>query len=232
VAEYQPVPGPRVRTPGLGPGSWLLRLSLFKRLGVGVLIVVVLAFAKVAVGHAEVQDPLGLLPPATEVAPGLLRGGSPTVTGLQGDPIDSGLQALAVSRNVDGIVDVGAPSVSEQAAAGFLDEAYMYESVGAGKAPSVIQLKAMADFLRRYTRGAKVVYLHDSSDGDRVIVTAEMLLLVRGWSWSAMTKTMAAGDWAQLDASQLTALRDVDAALHAKHLLPDNPYSALRPIPW
>jgi hypothetical protein len=90
----------------------------------------------------------------------------------------------------------------------------------------------MADFLRRYTRGAKVVYLHDSSDGDRVIVTAEMLLLVRGWSWSAMTKTMAAGDWAQLDASQLTALRDVDAALHAKHLLPDNPYSALRPIPW
>lgn len=39
------------------------------------------------------------------------------------------------------------------------------------------------------------MYLHDGSDGGRAVVTAGMLLLVRGWSWSAMTKTMATWDW-------------------------------------
>ena len=41
-----------------------------------------------------------------------------------------------------------------------------------------------------------MVYLHDGSDGGRAVVTVGMLLLVRGWSWSAMTKTLAPGDWA------------------------------------
>ena len=186
----------------------MTRPSLFRRFGAGVLIVLALGGAKVAVGHAEVKDPLGNLPDATEVAPGLLRGGSPD---------DMGLQALAGMLNVDGVINVGGPSVAEHAAAEFLGEAYVHENVKAGQAPSTTQLQAMADFLRRYTRGAKMVYLHDGSDGGRAVVTADMLLLVRGWSWSAMTKTMAAGDWAHLDASQVAALRDVEAALTAEH---------------
>ncbi len=93
------------RTPGLGPGGWLARPSLFRRFGVAVLIVLALAGAKVAVGHAEVKIPLGVLPDATTVAPGLLRGGSPD---------DAGLQALANTLNVDGVVNVGGPSVAER----------------------------------------------------------------------------------------------------------------------
>jgi hypothetical protein len=177
----------------------------------------------VAVGHAEVKDPLGTLPNATEVAPGLLRGGSPD---------DVGLQALASTLNVDGVINVGGPSVLEKATADFLGEAYLHENVAAGQAPSTTQLQAMADFLRRHTREGQVVYLHDGSDGGRAVVTAGMLLLVRGWSWSAMTKTMATWDWAQLDASQVTALHDVEAVLTAKHPPADKRYSRLRTVPW
>jgi hypothetical protein len=177
----------------------------------------------VAVGHAEVKDPLGNLPDAAEVVPGLLRGGSPD---------DTGLQALSSMLNVDGVINVGGPSVAEQAAANFLGEAYVHENVTAGQAPSTTQLKAMTEFLRRYTRDGKVVYLHDGSDGGRAVVTADMLLLVRGWSWSAMTKTMATGDWAQLNASQVTALRDVEAVLTGKHPRAHNRYAHLRTVPW
>ncbi len=223
MAERELVSRRGARTPGLGPGSWLPRPSLFRRFGVGVLIVLALGGAKVAVKHVEVQDPLGNLPDATEMAPGLLRGGSPD---------DRDQQVLASNLNVDGIINVGGPSVAEQATADFLGEAYVHENVAAGQAPSTTQLRAMADFLRRYTRGGKVVYLHDGSDGGRAVVTAGMLLLVRGWSWSAMTKTMAAGDWAQLDASQIAALREVEAVLSARYPPDDNRYLALRSIPW
>ncbi len=223
MVEREPVPRRGARAPGLGPGSWLPRPSLLRRFGVAVLIVLALGGAKVAVGHAEVKDPLGNLPDAAEVAPGLLRGGSPD---------DVGLEALATTLNVDGVINVGGPSVAEQATADFLGEAYLYENVAAGQAPSSTQLQAMADFLRRYTRGGKVVYLHDGSDGGRAVVTAGMLLLVRGWSWSATTRTMASGDWAQLDVSQITALRDVEAVLTAKHPPADKRYSRLRTIPW
>ncbi len=223
MAELERVSRRGARTPGLGPGSWLPRPSLFRRFGVAVLIVLCLAGAKVGVRHAEVQDFLGNLPDATEVAPGLLRGGSPN---------DVGQQALASTLNVDGIINVGGPSVADQATADFLGEAYLHENVAAGQAPSTTQLQAMANFLRRYTRGGKVVYLHDGSDGGRAVVTAGMLLLVRGWSWSAMTKTMATWDWAQLGTSQIAALRNVEAVLTGKYPPAGNRYSALRRIPW
>ncbi len=77
-----------------------------------------------------------------------------------------------------------------------------------------------------------MVYLHDGSDGSRAVVTSAMLLLVRGWSWPAMMKTLAPGEWDQLDVSQVAALRDVNAVLSAKHRLAGNHYEHLRAVPW
>jgi hypothetical protein len=211
--------------PAIGGGGRQSRRFLMRLSAVGFLLIITLVAAKHIVAAREIgQNPLAWLPAGRTVAVGLDIGGAPT---------DYTLQALTNSNRVDGLVNIGEPDVAEQVAAASLNMAYMHLPVASGAAPTRVQLRTLANFMRRHASGGAYVYLHDDVGGGRAVATAEMLLLLRGESWQHVQQDMTPGELSSLSASQSMAVEQLTSALHSLgHSLPGNPYSGSRVYPW
>src|SRR5450759_4549045 len=119
----------RVR-PAIGTGGRLPRKVLIRRSAVALGLIVLLGLAKLLVSHLETGGD-SLSAPSRVVAAGLDIGGAPS---------DYDLQALAASFRVDGVVNLGTPSVAEQVTAASLHQGYLYLAVAPGGAPTRAQL--------------------------------------------------------------------------------------------
>lgn len=211
--------------PAVGAGGRLPRSVLLKRAAVAVALAVLLVAAKLLVSAATSGRPsLNATGGGRTVAAGLDVGSAPA---------DSDLQALAASYHVSGVVNVGDPSVAEQAAAASLHLGYRHLRVPPGGAPTWAQLRALTGFLRHRTGSGAAVYLHGNAGGGRTVVTAAMLLLVRGDSWATVAGKLTTAQLDSLSDRELLAVHQLKAALDGSRRLPANdPYAAARVVRW
>lgn len=211
--------------PAVGTGGRLPRKNLVRRSMVAVGLVVLLGLAKHVISpHESWANSLSALPGGRAVIAGLYIGGMPT---------DADLQALAGSYDVHGVVNLSGPSVAEQVTAASLHQGYLHLTVVPGDSPSWAQLRTLVGFMRRYTAGGAAVYVHDDVGGARAEVTAEMLLLLRGEPWSAVSRGLADVEQQPQSSDQRLAIQQLNSALDPGHRFsPGNPYAAAQLAPW
>jgi hypothetical protein len=207
----------------VGGGGRLPRQALIWRGAVALAIVLLLIMAKLGVSHGiiKVRTPI---PPSRLVVAGLLVGAAPS---------DGDLQQLAADFRVDGVVNLSVPSVAEQAAATSLHQGYLSLPLPAEASPSWPQLRRLASFMRRYTAGGASVLVHDDVGGGRAVVTAAMLLMLRGQAWPAVAAELTPAGLKALCDCQLRDLRRLRSALGSTG--PENrgnPYAAARLERW
>lgn len=212
-------------SPAIGGGGRLSRTALTWRALLAVVLLVLLVAAKHVVSAREVgPDPLSGLQGGQPVAPGLDIGG---------EPADSDLQALAGSYRVDGVVNLLGPSVAEQVTAASLKIGYLHLELSSGAAPTLAQLRTLASFMRAHTRNGESGYVHDDDGGNRAVVTACMLLLIRGDSWATVRRSVTPAALRILSPRQTRAVSELRAALLSPgKSLSGNPYSKARVDPW
>jgi hypothetical protein len=212
--------------PVVGGGGRLPRRVLLWRGGLALAVVVLLVIAKFGVSHGVIKVRTEV-PPSRAVVAGLLLGPAPS---------DSDLRQLASGFGVDGVVNLSAPSVAEQATAASLHQGYLSLPLPAEASPSWPQLRRLAGFLRRYTAKGRSVYLHDDVGGGRAVVTAAMLMLLRGQAWPAVSAKLTKGELKSLCDCQWRDLARLRSALHPagtpQRKLAGNPYAAARHDPW
>jgi hypothetical protein len=200
-----PATGARPATgagPAIGPGGRLPRRALIRRYALALALILLLGVAKMLIAPGTSVG--SMIQPGRVVTPGLIIGAAPT---------DTELQELAADLQVDAVVNLGAPSVAERAAATSLHQAYLYLAVAQGDAPTLAQLRLVAGFVRRYTGRGGWVYLHDDVDGGRAETTAAMLLLWRGQPWSAVSAQLTPAARGSLSKDQRLALDRLRSAL-------------------
>jgi hypothetical protein len=91
----------------------------------------------------------------------------------------------------------------------------------------------LVSFMRRHTAGGGSVYLHDDVGGGRVVATADMLLLLRGEAWPAVSRGMTTAELHSLSNGQLLAIEQLISALDPIGRSPVGaPYAAARIDPW
>ena len=146
-------------SPAIGAGGRLPRRVLVRRQAFAAALVLLLIGAKVLIAP-DVIDAATVTPPDRVVTPGLMIGSAPA---------DSDLVEFAVGLQVDGVVNLAAPSVAEQVTAASLHQAYLYLPVPPGLAPTPPQLRRLAGFVRRYTERGAWVYVHDDVGGTRAV---------------------------------------------------------------
>jgi hypothetical protein len=209
-----------VATPAIGPGGPLPRGVRRRRLTAAFSLVLLLVVARFMIPRvaAEAYPATG---PGRLVAPGLIVGPEPT---------DTDLQQLTESTRIGGVVNVGSPSVAEQATATALHLAYLRIPVPTGGYPTWPQLRVLVSFMRFHTMRGDSVYLQDCDCNDgQAAPTAAMLLIMDGTSWRGST-TAGLGS---MDRAQRQAIRQLDSALQpGRGPLPGNPYSAARRDTW
>jgi hypothetical protein len=217
--------------PAVAGGGRLPRRTLVLRGLVAVLLLVVLAVGKHVISARETgPDSLAALPGGRYVTVGLVIGG---------DPLDSQLQTLATGYHVDGVVNLTGPNVAEQVTAAALSEAYLFEPVASGAAPTWPQLAALAAFMRARAGGVRTVYLHDENGGGAAVVTAQMLLLLRGDTAAQASGWLTAAERHSLRPAQSRAIAQLSSALarnanaaRATGNQPANPYAAAIVTDW
>jgi hypothetical protein len=210
--------------PAIGEGGRLPRKVLIQRSAVALGLILLLGLAKPLISPRESwADSLSALPGGRSMATGLYIGGVPS---------DYDLQTLATVSRVDGVANLAEPSVVEQVTATSLHQGYLYLAVPPVKAPTWNQLRALASFMRGHTAGGASVYVHDDVGGGRAVVTSDMLLLLRGEPWSAVSRGMTTTQRKSLSDSQLMAIGQLISALHSRDSRTDNPYSSARVDPW
>jgi hypothetical protein len=211
--------------PAIGGGGRLPRKVLIRQSAIGLLLLVLMLGAKHVVSGRETgANPLAALPGGNQLTAGLDIGGAPT---------DIYLTGLAGSHGVDGVINVAAPSVGEQATCTYLQLSYMHMKLTPGVAPTLAELRTMAGFMRRNTSGGSYVYLHDEGGGAAAVSAASMLLLLKGEPWQAVRKTLTAGELATLSSAQTHAIAELTAALDDQgRPIPGNAYSGARVDAW
>lgn len=212
--------------PAIGGGGRLRRKVLVQRSAIAFGLILLLGLTKHVVASREVgPHSLSALPGGRPVAVGLDIGGIPT---------DYDLQALADSYGVDGVVNLSGASAAEQVATASLHQKYLHLDVASGKAPTWIQLRTLISFMQSYGSRGRTVYLHDDIGGAGAVATADMLLLIRGETWSAISQGMTAPEKRSLNRNQLQAIRYLISALsYPNHdVSPGNPYTAARVHQW
>lgn len=216
---------PAQARPAIGGGGRQPRKVLIWEGAIALLLLVVMLLAKHEISARETGDnPLAALPAGNQVAAGLDVGGVPT---------DADLTGLAGSYNVDGVVNLTAPNVGEQATCAYLHISYMHLAMTSDAAPTLAQLRTLAAFMRSDTSKGDYVYLHDYGGGGTVVSTASMLLILKGESWQAVRKDLTSGELASLTSGQKQAIAQLAAALAAEgNSLPGNPYAGARIYPW
>jgi hypothetical protein len=213
---------PQVRVSlAIGPGGRLSRRILARRYAYALTLVLLLGLGKILIAQRVVSVETAAASDRV-VASGLVIGAAPA---------DSDLQELSADLRVDGVVNLGVPSVAEQVTASSLHQAYLYLPLPAGAAPTWTELRDLAGFVRRYRERGDWVYMHDDTGGPRAVTTSAMLLLLRGQTWAAMSAEMTPAGLGSVSGPQRLALEQLEDALH--HLgPPGNPYAAARPEPW
>jgi len=220
---------PAAASPAVGGGGRLPRGSLIRLGAAALALALLLGLAKLVIPRlANAYFASG--PPGLAVAPGLLAGAAPA---------DSDLQLMAASARVDGDINLGSPSVAEQAAAASLGQGYLYLAIPPGEAPTAGQLTVLAGFMRGHTGGGRAVYLHDDEEGGRVAAAAVMLLLLRGDTWATASARVTPSRLSSLNGGQLAAIGELRRTLaHGRAAGPGpypshaGPYTSVREIRW
>jgi len=214
VPETGRPPWPARPSPAIGAWAPLPSRLRRRRAAVALILILVLGLARllVSVGVIQVSSPR---PAVQTVPPSLVIGG---------DPSDADLQALESGFRVDGVVNLDAPDVAEQAAAASLGQGYLYLPLPENASPTLAQLTVLAGFMRRRTAGGDSVYLHDDVGGGRAVTTAAMLLLLRGQSWPSVSAELTTAELASLSEGQRLAIAGLEAGLHTP--------GAVRLDPW
>ncbi len=189
--------------PAIGPGGRLPRRALVRRYALALALILLLGVSKVLIAPGTINV-VSRIQPDRVVTPGLMIGAAPT---------DTELQELAADLQVDGVVNLGAPSVAEQATATSLHQAYLHLAVAQGGAPTWTQLRLLAGFVRHYTERGAWVYLHDDVDDGRAVTTAAMLLLLRGQNGAAVSAQITPAALQSLSDDQRLALNRLRSAL-------------------
>jgi hypothetical protein len=208
--------------PAIGAGGRLPRGTLVRRYGLALVVILLLGLAKVLIAQKAINV-FSLTPPERVVAPGLLIGPSPD---------DFDLVEFAADLGVSAVINMAGPNVAEQVTAASLHQRYLYLAVPPGAAPTWAQLLEAARFMHRSTERGGWVYLHDDAGGPRAVVTAAMLLLLRGQTWATVSAEVTPGALRSLDGPQRLALDQLRSALHLTGRSPvGNRYAAARPEP-
>ncbi len=189
--------------PAIGPGGRLPRWALVRRYALALALILLLGVAKMLIAPGTINV-VSMIQPDRVVTPGLMIGSAPT---------DTGLRELAADLQVDGVVNLGVPSIAEQATTASLHQAYLYLAVAQDGAPTWTQLRLLASFVRRCTERGAWVYMHDDVDGGRVVTTAAMLLLLRGQNWAAVSAQITPAGLRSLSDDQWLALNRLRSAL-------------------
>jgi hypothetical protein len=208
--------------PVVGGGGRLPRSTLVWRGAVALTVILLLLVAKLGVSHGVIKVRT-MIPPSHAVADGLLVGAAPS---------DSDLQQLASDLHVRGVVNLSAPSVAEQVTAASLHLGYLSLPLPDQASPSWPQLRQLASFARRYTAGGASVFLHDDVGGGRAVVTAVMLLLLRGQAWPEVSAELTPQEFLSLCDCQRRDINRLRSALRATGPKGRNPYAAARLDPW
>ena len=216
---------PAQARPTIGGGGRISRKVLIRRAAVTVGLLLLLGLAKYVVASREVgPDSLSALPGGRSVTAGLDIGGEPS---------DYDLQALAESYGVAGVVNLAGPNVAEQATMASLHQSYLRVALPPGAAPTWLQLREVASFLRSHTERGATVYLHDEVGGGRAVVTAEMLLLLRGEPSSAVLQGITTAERESLNKRQMLAIKQLTNALDRNSgSSTGNPYAGARLDRW
>ena len=216
---------PAPARPAIGGGGRQPRKVLRWQAAIALLLIIVLLGLKHFVASRAVGvNALAALPAGNQVAAGLDIGGIPT---------DDQLEGLASSYGVNGIVNLTAPSVGEQATCAYLKLPYMHALVATGTAPSLAQLRTLASFMRSHTSGDAHVFLHDAGGGGVAVTTAGMLLLMKGDSWPLVQQELSSGEIASLSDAQRQAITELTSALQAQgQPIRGNPYSGVETGSW
>jgi hypothetical protein len=212
--------------PVVGGGGRLPRRSLIRRGAVALALALLLIAGKLGVSHGVIKVRT-LTPPSRAVAVGLLIGAVPS---------DNDLRQLASEFKVDGVVNLGASSVAEQVTAASLHLGYLNLPLARETSPSWPDLRELAGFMRTHTAGGAAVYIHDDVGGGRAVVTAAMLLLLRGQAWPAVSAELTPGELGSLCDCQRRAIDRLVLALRPSgtsgRSLAHDPYAAARLDPW
>jgi hypothetical protein len=226
ISEARVLQLPAQVCPAVGGGGRLSSKILVRRSAIALGLILLLGLTKHVVASREVgPDSLSALAGGRSVTVGMDIGGLPT---------DADLQALASSYRVVGVVNLAGASVAEQVTAVSLHQAYLHLAVAPGAAPTWAQLKQLAGFMYSHTSGGHSVYIHDDVGGGRAVATADMLLLLRGEPWSAVSRSMTDTEHRSLSDGQVRAIQQLISALSHPHLPlpPSNPYVNARSEPW
>lgn len=223
MPDARPPRWPAWMRPALGSGGRLPRRVRTRRSLMLVALILLLGAAKLAVGQGIIKvqsdGPSGLV-----VAQGLLVGTPPT---------DEDLVELASDYQVDGVVNLSAPSIAEQVTAASLHQAYLYLPLASHASPTWPDLRELAAFMRAHTAGGTSVYVYDDDGGGPSVTTAAMLLLLRGQAWTAVSAELTKAELSSMCDCQRRALQDLRSALNPTgHVLAANPYAAVRLDPW
>jgi hypothetical protein len=209
--------------PAIGASGRLPRRVRLWRGAVALTLILLLVLAKLLVSQGVIK--------VSSTRPAVHAVGASLLIG--GDPADSDLEALAADFRVDGIVNLDTPSVAEQVTAASLHQGYLYLPLLRDASPTWAQLRVLARFMRGHTAGGAVVYLHDDVGGGRAVVTAAMLLLLRGQTWPAVSADLTPAEMGSMCDCQQRAIERLRSALHRKdHASAGNPYAAARLDPW
>lgn len=211
--------------PAIGGGGRQPRKVLIWQGAIGLVLIVLMLIAKQVIAARETgTNPLSALPGGSQVAAGLDIGGAPT---------DVDLIGLAGSYHVDAIINLGAPNVGEQATCAYLHLSYMHLAVASGAAPTLAQLRTLANFMRSHTSGGAYVYLQGEGGGGTVVAAASMILIMKGASWQAVQKDLIGGEVTSLSSAQTQAIAQLTSVLGAGgRSLRGNPYAGARLYPW
>lgn len=194
--------------PAIGGGGRIPRKVLTYRALAVLGLLVLLGLTKHVVAAREVgSGTLSALPGGHQVTAGLDIGGMPS---------DFDLQALAESYEVDGVVNLVGPNVAEQVTTASLHQGYLRAPVPPGAAPTLGQLRALANFMRHETNHGGTVYIHDDVGGGRAVVTADMLLLLRGEPWAEVLQNTITEGGKSVSTRQMMALNQLVNALDGR----------------
>lgn len=223
--EFRYAGSPGRARPAIGGGDRQPRKVLIWQSAIGLLLLVLMLGAKHVISGRETgTNPLAALPGGSQLTAGLDIGGAPT---------DFYLTGLAGSYDVDGVISLAAPSVGEQATCAYLHLSYMHMNLTAGAAPTLTELRTMANFMHSNTSGGSYVYLHDEAGGGTAVSAASMLLLMGGESWQAVQNTLSASELASLSGTQKHAIAELVSALDAQgRSIPGNEYNGARVYAW
>lgn len=217
-----PPPADQAR-PAIGAGGRLPRRILIRRYALALVLLLLLGFGKILIAQGAVKV-VSITPPDRVLTAGLLIGNTPR---------DTDLQEFAADLKVDGVVNLSSPDVAEQVTAASLHQDYLYLPVPPNDSPTWSQLRSLVTFMRRHTGQGASVYVHDDVGGGRAVITAVMLLLLRGETWPAVSAEFTPAELRTMCNCQRLALARLRSALqHIGQSPAANPYAAARLDPW